>query len=143
MDNAERKIAAEKLAWLPTKSTDDLEADLSGLAAGIAAGAERLADSQSLFQSISAELKRRIDAKDERSAQPARLPLTKELAAALDADKSRDYNNQLTTKLIEMEAEQARLVVEAEVAKMGQRVAEEKLALVVKHLMQPQEKTEG
>lgn len=128
MNDVERKKASEDLAWLPTKSTEDLEADLNGLSSSITIAAERLTDSRSLFQSISAELKRRREVKDE---QPALL--TREQRDVVDAEKAERFNASMVQKLIMMEAEQAKLVIELEQEKWARKVAEDRLALVVKY----------
>jgi hypothetical protein len=114
------------------KSTEDLEAELKALSNSITTDRNKLTDDQSLFQSISVELKNRRETKDEQPA-PTILP-SKEDVIARENDRLREENRQLVLKVISMESEQAKLVVEAEVAKAGRRDAEEKLALVAKYL---------
>jgi hypothetical protein len=114
------------------KSTEDLEAELKALSNSITTDRNKLTDDQSLFQSISVELKNRRETKDEQPV-PTILP-SKEDVLMRENDRLRDENRQLVLKVISMESEQAKLVVEAEVAKAGQRDTEEKLALVAKYL---------
>ncbi len=96
-----------------TYSTEYLEAELRGLE-------EQLSAKQSRFRQVSAALQRRKSTKDE---QPPQEPT----AGAEDVVKV------LTNKAIAMEAEQAKLVVEATIAREALREAEERLALVVRH----------
>lgn len=117
------------------KNTEDLEAELKQLSNSITTDRGKLTDDQALFQSISVELKNRRETKDEQPV-PA-TPPTKEEALARENDRLREENRQLVLKVISMESEQAKLVVEAEVAKALQRETEDRLALVVKHINQP------
>jgi hypothetical protein len=117
------------------KSTEELEAQLKQLSSSITADRDKLSDDQSLFQSISVELKNRREAKDEQPT-PTVEP-SKEEALANENARLREENRQLVLKVISMESEQAKLVVAAEVAKAMQREAEEKLALVVKYIKNP------
>jgi hypothetical protein len=110
--------------WTPDRdrATESLETELQELSGRIAADPPR-------FQEVRAELKRRRETRDE---QPP--PDT----AAQQAERTRSYEQKLgenlALKVTMMEAEQAKLVVELEIAKATQRDAEERLALVVRHL---------
>lgn len=117
------------------KNTEDLEAELKQLSNSITTDRNKLTDDQSLFQSITVELKNRRETKDEQPV-PTITP-TKEEALARENDRLREENRQLVLKVISMESEQAKLVVEAEVAKALQREAEDRLSLVAKHINQP------
>jgi len=121
------------------KSTEELEAELKTLSASITTDSNKLTDDQSLFQSITVELKNRRETKDEQPT-PTIIP-TGDEALARENDRLRNENRQLVLKVISMETEQAKLVVESEVAKAMQREAEEKLALVVKYLNPPAAKS--
>lgn len=121
------------------KSTEELEAELKNLSTSITTDSNKLTDDQSLFQSITIELKRRRETTDEQPT-PTITP-TGDEALARENDRLRNENRQLILKVISMETEQAKLVVEAEVAKAMQRETEEKLALVVKYIKQPAEKS--
>jgi len=95
--------------------TEELEAELRDLSAQLTAG-------QGRFHQVRAELRRRRETRDEQPSQEK------------PEAKGDDVVNVLTNKIIAMESEQAKLVVEAEVAKAAQREAEERLALVAKRL---------
>lgn len=99
-------------------TTEELEAELKVLS-------ERIAVDPLRFQQVRDELKRRRETKDE---QPPMQVTTVESQQKVDADLSRT----LALKVTEMEGQQAKLVIEAEIAKAAQREAEERLALVVK-----------
>lgn len=88
---------------------------------------EALSRHQARFTQVRDELKRRRETKDE---QPPMQVTTVESKQKADADLSRT----LALKVTEMEGQQAKLVVEAEIAKAAQREAEERLALIVKRL---------
>lgn len=123
---------AEKFAWIPVRDTETLEIELRDLANTITVDTNKLSDKQSYFQSVREELKRRRDTKDERSAQPAPTIITEEAVALRKMRALEHLNNTLVNKMIAMEAEQAKLVVEVETHKFARREAEERLALVVK-----------
>jgi|GEM_PF-5075982 len=129
MNNAERKTESEKLAWLATKPTEELETELSKLSASITTDAEKLADSQALFQSVREMLKNRREVKDE---QPVPVLMTSEQLLQQQLEMERMEVKALTNKLIAMESEQAKLVIETETAKYDARVAQDRLALVAK-----------
>ncbi len=93
---------------------------------------EALSRHQARFAQVRDELKRRRETKDE---QPPMQVTTVESQQKADAD----LNQALALKVTEMEGQQAKLVVEAEIAKAAQREAEERLALVVKRLPQKRE----
>lgn len=112
---------------LKTRSTEDLEVELRQRSAAI----ER---HQAQFQRVRAELKRRREAGDE---QPA--PRTDEQLRQDNDNAGANLIKALSLKVTEMEAEQARLVVEAQQAKAAQRDAENQLALVVKHVQKKRE----
>ncbi len=105
------------------RATGSLETELKELSDRIAADPLR-------FQQVRDELRRRRAAEDE---QPT--PLTAEQKRAVDAESAANLDKNLILKITAMEAEQARLVIEASMAKMAQRDAEERLELVVKHAM--------
>lgn len=128
---SDAKTATEQLRYLPTKATEDLEVELSALSASITADAEKLTDNRSLFQSIGAELKRRRETKDEQPA-PTIRPASREEALERENSRLTDQNRVLVLKVIEMESEQAKLVVEAEIAKAATREAQERLAMIAK-----------
>lgn len=86
---------------------------------------EALSRHQVRFALVRDELKRRRETKDE---QPPMQVTTVESQQKVDAD----LNRTLTLKITEMEGQQAKLVVEAEIAKAAQREAEDRLALVAK-----------
>ncbi len=88
---------------------------------------EALSRHQARFAQVRDELKRRRETKDE---QPPMQVVTIESQQKADVD----LNRTLALKVPEMEDQQAKLVVEAEIAKAAQREAEDRLALVIKHL---------
>jgi hypothetical protein len=106
--------------WLV--DTEKLETELKELSTRIAADPLR-------FQQVRDELKRRREIKDE---QPP--PETTEQASERTRSYEQKLSDNLALKVTMMEAEQAKLVVELEIAREAQRVAEERLALVVKHI---------
>lgn len=93
---------------------------------------EALSRHQARFAQVRDELKRRREMKDE---QPPMQVTTVESQQKADADLIRT----ITLKVTEMEGQQAKLVVEVEIAKAAQREAEERLALVVKRIPQKRE----
>jgi hypothetical protein len=109
-------------AALLNASTEVLESELKERSDAI----ER---HQSRFREVQGELRRRRDAKDE---QPP--PETSEQASERTRSYEQKLSDNLALKVTMMEAEQAKLVVELEIAREAQRVAEERLALVIKHI---------
>lgn len=103
-----------------TTNTEDLERELRERSDAIDRHRQR-------FDTIRAELKRRREVKDE---QPPMDVVTVESQRQYALDLERN----LILKVTAMEAQQAQLVVEVEIAKAAQREAEERLALVTKHL---------
>lgn len=104
------------------RATDSLEQELKKLSERIAADAIR-------FQQVSAELKRRRKTKDEQPTPETQEQLTERLRTY-----EADLEKNLVLKIAMMEAEQAKLVVEAELFKSQRDEAEQRLALVAKHL---------
>jgi len=100
------------------RSTESLETELRQLSEQLEMGKQR-------FDDIHKTLKERRAAGTEPFIPPADKP---------EPAKPGDLLQVLTLKVTAMEAEQARFVFEAELAKAAQRDAEEKLALVVKHI---------
>lgn len=90
---------------------------------------EALSRHQRRFQQIREELRRRRETRDE---QPKPVELTEgQQREEEELNAARAYNT-MVNKIIAMESEQAKLVVEAEIAKAAQREAEERLALLAK-----------
>ncbi len=106
------------------RSTEQLEAELRDRSAAI----ER---HQAQFQRIRAELKRRRQVKDE---QPTPREVTADQQRQDELDDLRRQIGVLSNKVIAMEGEQAKLVVEAELFKAQRAEAEERLALVARRL---------
>lgn len=104
-------------------STEKLETELRSISDQLATGQER-------FHQIRTELRNRRVAKDE---QPVPKETTADQLRQAEVDNFREQVNVLSLKVTSMEAEQAKLVVEAEIFKAQAREAESKLALVVKN----------
>lgn len=104
------------------ETTGALEDQLKVLSARIASDPLR-------FDEIRAELAFRRRTKDD---QPAPRLITVEGSKREDQDKAARTNEALMLKITVMEAEQAKLVIEAELAKAAQREAEERLAIVAR-----------
>jgi len=102
------------------RATESLEAELRELSDRIAADPLR-------FQQVREELKRRRETRDE---QPT--PETDDERAEREGRAQRDLDKALTLKIIAMEAEQAKLVVEAELFKSQRDEAAARLALLAK-----------
>lgn len=100
--------------------TEQLEAELKELSDRIAADPLR-------FQQVREELARRHAAGNDQPAQD-----TLEQRAEKQRAAGRDLQNNLVVKITAMEAEQAKLVIEAEIAKAQRDEAERRLALLVK-----------
>jgi hypothetical protein len=126
MDSRTTK-ALNKLSVMKGKATDVLELELTNLSRKIEEDVINLADDKSYFMTIHAELKHRRETKDE---QPEPQAVDKQQVA-------QSMHNTLTNKLIAMEAEQARLVLEVEIAKEAAREAESRLAILAKSIKQP------
>jgi len=121
-----------KLATVDKSTTEELEAELRELSRSITTDANKLTDDKSYFETISAELRNRRKAKDERSAQPTpKLVTEKSIEVDIEARQA-NLSSNLTLKLIAMEAEQARLVIEIEAHKFARQEAEDRLALIAK-----------
>lgn len=116
------------------KTTSELEAELRNLSATITIERNKVTDDQSRFQSITAELKRRNETGENGEVVPEPVEQLTELQLANkkleDADR---VIRTLSLKITEMEAEQARLVVEKVQAQFEKKEAEEQLALVRKY----------
>lgn len=104
--------------------TEKLEAELRTLS-------DLLEEGKGRFHAVREELRRRHTVKDEQPAPS--VVLTPDQALHEQLDREVKVTMGLTNKLIAMEAEQAKLVVEAEIAKAAQREAEDRLALLAKH----------
>jgi len=102
------------------RATESLEAELRELSDRIAADPLR-------FQQVREELKRRRETRDE---QPT--PETDAERSERESRAQRDLDKALTLKIIAMEAEQAKLVVEAELFKSQRDEAAARLALLAK-----------
>jgi hypothetical protein len=112
------------------KPTEELEAELAKLSTNIDAGSIQLSDDKNRFGWISAELARRRTTADE---QPAPQPdVTWEQALTRENQRLESDNRALVNKIIMMESEQGKLVVETMIAKDEKRVLEERLTLVSK-----------
>lgn len=120
---------AADLDWLRARfegvMTDKLELELKTLS-------ERIASDPVRFHEVREELARRRTVKDE---QPA--PKTTDEARQDKEEMDKKTYQALLLKVTAMEAEQAKLAVEAEVAKAAQREAEARLALITKHVKPP------
>jgi len=125
---------AEKFAWIPARDTETLEIELRDLANTITVDVNKLSDKQRYFQSVREELKRRRETNDERSAQPQPTPVAD--AKSIQQLQLESLVQALTLKMIAMEAEQAKLVVEVETHKSARQEAEERLALIAKAFKQ-------
>jgi hypothetical protein len=101
-------------------TTEALEAELKTLS-------ERIATDPLRFQQVRTELKRRRETRDE---QPT--PETNDERAEREGRAQRDLDKILTLKIIAMEAEQAKLVVEAELFKSQRDESAARLALLAK-----------
>ena len=115
------------------KSTDALEAELAALSNKITNAANQLTDDKSLFETIRVELKNRRAEKDEQPPPDIR-PATREAALELKNEHLSRENKVLILKITEMESEQAKLVIEIQLANFARQQAEERLALVAKHI---------
>lgn len=102
------------------RATEILEAELKELS-------DRIATDPVRFQQVREELKRRREARDE---QPT--PETDDERTEREGRVQRDLDRVLTLKIIAMEAEQAKLVVEAELFKSQRDEAAARLALLAK-----------
>jgi hypothetical protein len=121
-----------KLATVDKSTTEELEAELRELSRSITTDANKLTDDKSYFETVSVELRNRRKAKDERSAQPTpKLVTEKSIEVDIEARQA-NLSSNLTLKLIAMEAEQARLVIEIEAHKFARQEAEDRLALIAK-----------
>jgi len=120
----EARAKAEKAKGLLHRTTESLEGELKTLS-------QRIAADPSRFQQVAEELRRRREVKDE---QPAPVELTEEQQREKELAALYESNRLLTLKVTEMEGEQAKLVVEAELHRQQRVEAEEKLALVVRRL---------
>lgn len=109
-----------------TADTEKLENELRELSA-------QLEDGKMRFQLVRDELARRHAANP--NDQPAPTLMTEEQMRQNLRNAETAQNGTLINKLIAMEAEQAKLVVEAEIAKAAKLEAEERLALVTKYLV--------
>jgi hypothetical protein len=113
-------------------TTETLEEKLKKLSVGIADGPLKFQktheERQQHFLKVSGELKRRREVSDE---QPT--PLTMEQTRDNQQALGVRFHDNLVLKITEMEAEQARLVVEAGTFKAARDEAEARLALVIKH----------
>lgn len=99
------------------KSTEQLEAELRSVS-------EQVEEGKRLFHDIREELARRRAAKDEQPTQQAQPEDA--------ADNLLRQVRVMSLKVIAMEAEQAKLAVEVEVAKAAQREAERRLSLIAR-----------
>lgn len=121
----EEQERVERLTKLSTTTTEELEKEFSTLSEAIEANRQR-------FDVIRAELKSRRTVKDEQPP-PVVRPASVEDALRAENERFAEENRLLILKVIEMEAEQAKFIVEAEVAKANQREADARLALVTKY----------
>lgn len=104
-------------------STEKLEAELKSVSGQLETGKQR-------FHQIRDELKRRRETRDE---QPAPKELTVEQLRDDEMGNLMSQIQVLTNKVIAMEQEQAKFIVELEISRAAQRDAEDRLALVAKH----------
>jgi hypothetical protein len=102
--------------------TDTLENELRELSQQLEIGKTR-------FNDVREELRRRHEAGND---QPKPVELTNDQRREDEELNAARALNVMTNKIIAMEVEQAKLVVEAEVAKAAQREAETRLALLAK-----------
>lgn len=102
------------------RATESLEVELKELS-------DRIATDPLRFQQVREELKRRRETRDE---QPT--PETDDERVERESRTQRDFDNNLVLKIIAMEAEQAKLVVEAELFKSQRDEAAARLALLAK-----------
>lgn len=124
LTGTEAKAKADKAKGLPHLTLETLEAELKTLSARIASDPIR-------FQQVRDELKRRHAAGGD---QPVPVEMTAEQRRQNEELAFRESNRLLVLKVTEMEAEQAKLVVEAEMHRQQRAEAEERLALVVRRL---------
>jgi hypothetical protein len=126
-----------------TKTNDELEVELKQLSTAIESGRAKVTDDQSMFQSISAELKQRREVSSESFLEMKPRLATREDQLLADAEQLKTENKMFVLKITEMDGEQAKLVIEAQMARAAQREAEERLALVVKYNKQLEVQKEG
>lgn len=119
----------DRMSGLATKTTEQLEAEMRALSTKLDETRLQIQEDQGYFLSIGAELKRRRESGEETFT--VREPVGE--SAQARENKLREEARMLTLKITSMEAEQAKLVVEAETAKAVAREANERLALVTKH----------
>lgn len=117
-------VPTEVLRINATLSTETLEDILRTLSNDLEMGKMR-------FQEIRDELRRRKETRDE---QPLPKELTAEQQHQEELGKLRNDVAVLTNKSIAMESEQAKLVVEAVIAREALREAEDRLALLAKQI---------
>jgi hypothetical protein len=112
-----------------TEPTETLESELKSLATQIETGKQR-------FHKVSEELKLRREyvkaSQDPLSDQPQAVELTEAQDLQQQLDAAHKEQRVLTNKLIAMESEQAKLVIEIEMLKVERDVALERLATLAK-----------